>query len=142
MLFIDLNADGNYQRPEPLVQLPTDIALPAASPWNNNQLEQVMAPGAPLGTELLIISASRATAPTFNARGRACQPGNLPNGITPDGITVCNTEVGGGGGAQRVAYGIYLQLPTLGDQGWAAVTVSPGGRIKRWSRDVAAGTWR
>jgi type II secretory pathway pseudopilin PulG len=139
MLFIDLNADGNYTvgpPREPLVELPGDLQFPAAAPVNNNVLEGAMSPGTPAaGT--LIIRAGRPTSPTFNARGRVCQPGGLPNAPTLDGITACNTDV-----AAIVGYGIYLQSATLGNDGWAAVTVSRGGRIKRWRYDAGAGTWR
>jgi prepilin-type N-terminal cleavage/methylation domain-containing protein len=140
ILYVDLNWDAAYQRGEPMVTLPGDVVPTAASPINSQQLEQAMSPTVPVGTEKLVIpDGNRAKSPTFNPRGRACEP-VLPV-VPPNGIAVCNTL----NGLNQLAYGIFLRSTTLrndadGD-GWAAVSVSPGGRIRRWNYDPINKNW-
>lgn len=60
--------------------------------------------------------------PAFNARGVPC---------TPSG-SVCHPA--NSGGAEGSGYVVYLrQDRPLGGTNWAAVTVSPAGRVKSWT---------
>lgn len=138
-LCVDLNADGACNRGEPLTPLATDVVIANAAPINNNKLEAAMMPGLPLGQTNLLISnpPDRTTAPSFNPRGLPCQA-VLPPG--PNGIAGCNQVVAPG--AKQVAFGFYLRSTTQPVDGWAAVSVSPGGRIRRWAFDNAAQDWR
>jgi len=139
VLFVDLNANGAYNRGEPMIPFATDVVLPNVPPpgVNDNKLEAAMMPGVPLGTTNLIISIDRATAPSFNPRGLPCQA-VLPPG--PNGIAGCNQIVAPG--AKQVAFGFYLQSATQPVDGWTAISVSPGGRIRRWAYDNVARDWR
>jgi len=137
-LCVDLNADAACNRGEPLTPLATDVVVANAAPINDNKLEAALAPGVPLGQINLIISTDRATAPTFNARGLPCQA-VLP-AVPPNGITGCNQLVAPGG--KQLAFGFYLQSTSQPVDGWAAVSVSPGGRIRRWAYDNIAQDWR
>jgi len=139
VLYVDLNADNACNRGEPLSPLATDVVLPNVPPpgVNDNRLEAAMIPGVALGTVNLVISVDRASAPSFNPRGLPCQA-VLPPG--PNGIAGCNQVVAPGG--KQVAFGFYLQSTTQPVDGWAAISVSPGGRIRRWAFDNTAQDWR
>jgi prepilin-type N-terminal cleavage/methylation domain-containing protein len=138
VMFVDLNANGTYQRPEPMVPLERDVILGNAAPpgLNDNDAERAMAPGAPLGQMRLFVSVSQITAPSFNPRGSACQVTASP----PTPTMGCNTTVGAVD--KHVGFVIYLQSTTLPADGFAVVTVSPSGRIKRWSYDRTGPSWR
>jgi prepilin-type N-terminal cleavage/methylation domain-containing protein len=141
VMFIDLNADGVYQRPEPMMALSADVVFSNVPPpaLNDQAIERAITPSAPLGSTQLVVSTARATAPTFNARGIPCLAVVPAMPPPPAGVETCNTT---GPGNQRIVYAVYLRSTTLPADGWAAVTASQGGRIKRWRYDSAAQAWR
>jgi prepilin-type N-terminal cleavage/methylation domain-containing protein len=72
----------------------------------------------------------------FNGRGLPCQrySATVACGVAP---------LDGGGNTVTVAWVTYLKYQFRnGGTGWAAVTVTPAGRIKAWSYNSAAGTWQ
>jgi prepilin-type N-terminal cleavage/methylation domain-containing protein len=143
VMFVDLNADGAYTRnpPEPMMQMPTDVVFSNVPPpaLNDQDIERAITPSAPLGSTQLVVSTDRATAPTFNPRGVPCRAVVPPMPPPPAGVETCNTT---GPGGQRIVFAVYLRSTTLPNDGWAAVTASQGGRMKRWSYDVTGPAWR
>jgi hypothetical protein len=97
-------------------------AVPAAGgPPNHAQLETAMGVGAGAAQSGGVIG--------FNARGIPCvaNAGNQ---------WLCGAPAGGG----VASFEWFVQDAITG--GWAAVTVSPSGRIKSWRLTSANGTWQ
>ena len=112
-LYVDSNGDGNFSQGEPTVILPNKITLQTT--------------GAP--ADVTTTSGLVGTAPTkfyttpaqFNARGLPCV---VIGGVCKNFDTGSNKFVG---------YVYYLKSDNmLGRTQWAAVTVTPAGRIKTW----------
>ena len=134
--------DG-YTRGEPYTVLARDVIIsnvaPAGAP--NIFIQNAMAPGAGVNLALQVSDSTVATAPTFNPRGVPCR---VAGGGLSSPTAACNTtNVGGAGVPQPVAYVVYLQSTTVPNDGWSAVTVSPGGRIRSWIYAAQANArWR
>ncbi|MCI0347961.1 MAG: prepilin-type N-terminal cleavage/methylation domain-containing protein [Acidobacteriales bacterium] len=135
ILFVDgtvgpLSFNGTYDQGEPLTVLATDVQISNAAPAGAPDIfiQTAMAPDGAGGAQpmALQVAASLATAPTFNPRGIPCQ---INGGGTSSPTAVCNTT---GGGNQPIGYVVYLQSTTIANDGWSAITVSPGGRIRTW----------
>jgi prepilin-type N-terminal cleavage/methylation domain-containing protein len=126
MVYIDLNNDAQYNRvpPEPMVLLDTDITLNNAAP-NLANLQNLVTPAAAM--DFRASSGTQANHPAFNPRGWPCLPAG---GGGPFGIPSC--QITAGAGNPPVGYVYFLRSATMPIDGWAAVTVSPGGRIRTW----------
>lgn len=133
-MWLDLDGDGQWQAGEPLAQLPANVSL------ISQQAVPVQINAAPLGFALLTADNSSGTynqsgvkvhALAWNGRGLPCQ--RVAAGAT------CSNQLGPG----SVAWVQYLQLQRSVNQAlYAAVTVSPTGRIRVWSYSPGAnGGW-
>ena len=128
ILFVDgtVAFDGAFNRGEPYTVLGRDVVLPAAGPVADAFIQNAMAPGVGGNIALRISDSTVATALAFNPRGIPCQ---IAGGGLSGPTATCNTTAG----AQPIAYAIYLQSTTVPNDGWSAITVSPGGRIRSWA---------
>ncbi|MDP9268251.1 MAG: prepilin-type N-terminal cleavage/methylation domain-containing protein [Acidobacteriota bacterium] len=127
--FVDLNGDGVLTsggvNSEPAVQIPVSILL-------GNAGAPVWAPSTTLGPNF---NPTMNVPPAFNNRGLPCIVGGGN----------CVTRTGGmvpGLPGANVAFQFYFsQTRTFGPQGWAAVTVTPAGRMKAWYYEPRTGRW-
>jgi len=105
MAYLDLDAGDDYDSAEPAVGLAKDVTV--ATSGNPSM------PNTTLNTTGWINPATTATNLWFNARGLPC-----------DGVGACNSPKG---------YIYYLsQSRNMGTTAWAAVSVTPAGRIRVW----------
>ena len=136
-VYIDFNNDGIFQSggancpganctpPEFAVQLPNNVTLqPNGAPAFPNALA-----GANFNPQPVNVP------PAFNARGLPC--------VIVAGA--CNSRSGaavpGASGANVAFLYFYTQQRTFGPQGWAAITVTPAGRMKSWMYEPRTATW-
>jgi prepilin-type N-terminal cleavage/methylation domain-containing protein len=136
-IYVDMVKDGVYQSAaqncpgpncvptEPAVQLPLNVTwTTAGAPAFNNAV---------LG-------------PNFNP-----QPANVPPSFNARGLpciivgAACNSRSGAavaGASGANVGFLFYFrQQRAFGGVGWAAVSVSPAGRMKVWFYEPATGAW-
>jgi Tfp pilus assembly protein FimT len=89
-------------------------------------LSAAAAPGnlpSTLGFSAIVQSSYSSPVAAFNARGLPCSSSG----------SICATSVTSGGSSQAVGYLGYLTATRpFGPDGWAAVSVSPAGRIQIW----------
>lgn len=108
-LYVDLNANGQVNSGEPTVIMPKKITFQST--------------GAPADATANLASVPTTfytTPPQFNARGLPC---------VVVGATCSNVD----GANKLVGYVYYLKSDGMfGQTQWAAVTVTPAGRIKTW----------
>ena len=111
ILYIDLNGNGSWDPGEPVAQISGNITIMTAGT-------------PPAGTMGLNFNpATPNTQPYFNARGLPC----ALNGAT------CATVLITPAGSQIMSFRMYLtDSRGFGRNGWAAVTVSPAGRMQTW----------
>ena len=113
--YVDLDNDQNYDTGEPLVQLPTNTAFQTSGYPSISSMNLNYTPQAP------------SVLPSFNARGLPCVAAG----------TVCNNMVSG----NAVGFVYFLRdARPFGAFGWAAVSVTPAGRVRTWIWDGNA--WR
>ena len=125
--YVDLNYNNTFDNvapaPEPLIQFAANVnVVIAGAPNTANLFANAFQGGfAPLSV-----------LPSFNARGLPCVgPGNAP----PPPNSVCNNNAG------AVGFVYYLnQTRPFGAVGWAAITVTPAGRIRVWT--YSGSTWQ
>ena len=129
MAYIDLNNSGGYNPGEPMVLLNDRIVLDNGAP-SFAALNNLVTPP-PSQMDFLPTSGTQTNPPTFNPRGWPCFPAGVGGGGA-FGIQTCPTNRPGGP-AFPVGYVYFLRSTVLPLGGWAAVTVSPGGRIKTWA---------
>ena len=132
--YIDLNNSGDYNPGEPMVTLNDRIVLDNGAP-SSNPLKDLVTPP-PSQMDFLLTSGFQTNPPTFNPRGWPCFPAGVGGG-GPFGIQTCPTNRPGGPNFP-VGYVYFLRSTVLPLGGWAAVTVSPGGRIKTWACNSGA----
>lgn len=105
MAYLDLDGGDDYDTTEPAVGLAKDVSVATSG--------APTMPSTTLNTAGWINPATAATALWFNARGIPC-----------DGVGACNAPKG---------YIYFLsQSRNVGTTAWAAVSVTPAGRIKVW----------
>lgn len=105
-VWVDLDDDGAYDNGEPVTLFPSNIFFRADGYPSTDTMKLAYDPEDPTVT------------PRFNARGLPC---------TMNG-SVCET------GVPPVAFQYYMSGPALfGGDVWAAITVSPSGRVKSWT---------
>lgn len=123
---LDLDGDGVCGANEPQVQLPPQVAL--ISTGMPVQLDPATLGFSPLTTDSSSTYSQKGLqvhALAWNARGLPCQRTSSTSACT----NWTTTAVGAG----PVAWVQYLQLRRTADEAdYAAVTVSPTGRIKTW----------
>lgn len=105
MAYVDLDGGNDYDSSEPAVGLANDVRV--ATSGNPTM------PTATLNTTGWINPATSTTNLWFNARGLPC-----------DGVGACNAPKG---------YIYFLsQARNMGTTAWAAVSVTPAGRVRVW----------
>lgn len=113
---------------DPVVMISGEVSQqPAgAAPNTANLLAQILPANSPVVPQDASLAATPAT---FGPRGLPCTPQAVAGG------TVCDS-LGG-----PTAYWTFFQNNVT--QNWGAVTISPAGRIRRWSYNSApaGGTW-
>lgn len=128
--YVDLNYndtfDGGAPAPEPIIQLPQSVAVVnAGAPNTANLIGQCCTTFVPQNAGIL---------PSFNSRGLPCVGAANP----PPANSLCNIRDAGG---NTVGFVYYMnQNRAFGALGWAAVSVTPAGRIRVWT--YAGTTWQ
>lgn len=107
--YVDLNGNGSFDSGEPTIQFGgngNQVSAPGGASGAPSNLD---ATGSPLGWTATSGNIS------FNSRGLPCNSGSTP----------CGTNVN---------YIFYFEdTRALGDNGWAAVSISAAGRAKVWT---------
>ena len=128
--YVDLNyndaLDGGAPAPEPMIQFPQSISVVnGGAPNTANLIGQCCATFVPQGAGIL---------PSFNSRGLPCVGPANP----PPANSLCNIRDAGG---NTVGFVYYVnQTRAFGAVGWAAVSVTPAGRIRVWT--YSGSTWQ
>jgi prepilin-type N-terminal cleavage/methylation domain-containing protein len=121
--YVDVNYnnafDGGAPAPEPMIQFPQSISVVnGGAPNTANLIGQCCATFVPQGAGIL---------PSFNSRGLPCVGAANP----PPANSLCNIRDAGG---NTVGFVYYMnQTRAFGAVGWAAVSVTPAGRIRVWT---------
>ena len=129
--YVDLNYNNTFDNvaptPEPLIQFPANVTVVSAgAPNTANLISNCCSTFTPQ---------SASTLPSFNARGLPCVG---PAGGAPPANSVCNVRDPGN---QTVGFIYYMnQARPFGAVGWAAVSVTPAGRIRVWT--YSGSTWQ
>jgi len=120
------NFDGGAPAPEPMVQFPQNVAVVAAgAPNTANLIAQCCTTFVPQNASIM---------PSFNSRGLPCVGAANP----PPANALCNIRDAGG---NTVGFVYYMnQTRPFGAVGWAAVSVTPAGRIRVWT--YSGTTWQ
>ena len=126
--FVDIAGKGatTIDPKDPVIQINNEvIQQPVGSAPKTASLKTLFLPA---NATVALYDGSVSTNPiTFGPRGLPCYVG---------GGQVCKTRIAAG----DVSYWIFFQ--NTSSLGWGAVTVTPAGRIQRWSYSGgAAGTW-
>jgi len=128
--YVDLNYNNGFDNvaptPEPLIQFPANVnVVSAGAPNTANLIANCCASFTPQGAGIL---------PSFNARGLPCV--GLAN--PPPANSLCNIRDAGG---SPVGFVYYMnQTRPFGAVGWAAVSVTPAGRVRVWT--YSGSTWQ
>lgn len=129
--YVDLNYNNGFDNvapaPEPLIQFPQSISVVSAgAPNTANLVNQCCSTFTPQAASIL---------PSFNARGLPCVS---PGGNPPPANSVCNVRDAAN---NTVGFVYYMnQTRPFGAVGWAAVSVTPAGRIRVWT--YSGSTWQ
>ena len=138
--YVDLNDNGSLDttpKPEPSVQLPrqvviTDTSAPVEGFGDNTNLgiDALNLENSPMVT---YTNGTARPGLAFNEHGLPCQR------ITK--LTSCQNSTTVGGNPHMVAWVTYLRYTNNdGSTSWAAVSVTPAGRIKAWTHN--SGVWK
>ena len=129
--YVDLNYNNGFDNvaptPEPLIQFPQSVSVVSAgAPNTANLINQCCSTFTPQPATIL---------PSFNARGLPCVS---PGGNPPPANSVCNIR----DAANNTVGFVYFMNQTrpFGAVGWAAVSVTPAGRIRVWT--YSGSTWQ
>ncbi len=121
--YVDLNYNDGFDNaaptPEPLIQFPANVnVVSAGAPNTANLINQCCATFTPQPGGVL---------PSFNSRGLPCVGLTNP----PPANSLCNIRDAGG---NTVGFVFFLnQTRPFGAVGWAAVSVTPAGRVRVWT---------
>lgn len=120
--FVDLKQTGVLAAGDPEMLLPTEVSLVAAAsaPATANLKTQLLPAASPVNPRDAASSAG--TPITFSPRGLPCTP-----------------VAGACSGSAPAAYWAFFQDSQTTN--WEAVTVSPAGRIQKWSYSASAAAW-
>ena len=122
--FVDLKQNGAIAAGDPEMLLPTEVSLVAAAnaPGTANLKGQLLPAASPVNPQ---DAASAAATPiSFSPRGLPCTPV----------AGACS-----GAGLAPAAYWAFFQDSQTTN--WEAVTISPAGRIQKWSYSAGAAAW-
>ena len=128
--YVDLNYNSTFDNaaptPEPLIQFPAAVnVVSAGAPNTANLIANCCTTFTPQAATIL---------PSFNARGLPCVGASNP----PPANSLCNIRDAGG---NTVGFVYYMnQTRPFGAVGWAAVSVTPAGRIRVWT--YSGTTWQ
>ena len=129
--YVDLNYNNSFDNvaptPEPLIQFAANVnVVSSGAPNTANLLGQCCSTFTPQNPSVL---------PSFNARGLPCVG---PGGGPPPANSLCNIRDASN---NTVGFVYYLnQTRAFGAVGWAAVSVTPAGRIRVWT--YSGSTWQ
>ena len=129
--YVDLNYNNTFDNaapaPEPLIQFPANVSVVSSgAPNTGNLISNCCSTFTPQNASTL---------PSFNARGLPCVG---PGGWPPPANSVCNIRDAGN---NTVGFVYYMnQTRPFGALGWAAVSVTPAGRIRVWT--YSGSTWQ
>ncbi|MDP9263251.1 MAG: prepilin-type N-terminal cleavage/methylation domain-containing protein [Acidobacteriota bacterium] len=121
--YVDLNYndafDGGAPAPEPIIQFPQSVSVVnGGAPNTANLIGPCCTTFTPQAAGIL---------PSFNSRGLPCVGAANP----PPANSLCNIRDAGG---NTVGFVYYVnQTRAFGAVGWAAVSVTPAGRIRVWT---------
>ena len=121
--YVDVNYsnafDAGAPAPEPMIQFPQNVSMvTAGAPNTANLLGQCCTTFVPQAATIQ---------PSFNSRGLPCVGAANP----PPANSLCNIRDAGG---NTVGFVYYMnQTRAFGAVGWAAVSVTPAGRIRVWT---------
>ncbi len=151
--YVDLNGnstwDTNGANPEPAVQLPLPISITDTNaPQGVQGFDTVRplntVPVLNIATNPPMVNGAGLPSPgiAFNERGLPCQ--RIAVGAACNNVSTVVTA--GGNQLTAVAWVTYLRWTRRNGNGfdWAAVSVTPAGRIKTWrfQLDNAGGSWQ
>lgn len=124
--FLDLQQSGAVATGDPEMLLPAEITLIAAAnaPATTNLKSQLLPAGTPASVGPKDAAFASGTPITFSPRGLPCLPV----------AGVCT-----GAGLGPTAYWAFFQNSLTTN--WEAVTVSPAGRIQKWTYSPSAAAW-
>lgn len=138
VVYIDLNDDGSYEPnanpPEPANELPKNMTVTdTGAPFTGKGFDTTANLGivpidatlTPSNSQMVNYVGTATPGLAFNERGLPCQ--RLAAGAACTNATTLN------GGPTLTAWITYLKYQNYdGTTSWAAVTVTPAGRIKTW----------
>jgi prepilin-type N-terminal cleavage/methylation domain-containing protein len=124
--YVDLKQNGAIAAGDPEMLLPGEITLIAAAnaPATANLKTQMLPAGTPVLVGPYDAALASATPITFSPRGLPCL---LTGGV-------CTAAALG-----PTAYWAFFQNTST--TAWEAVTISPAGRIQKWSYSASAAAW-
>lgn len=115
-VYIDVNGNGSQDNGERMIQLPANITLPSSgNPTLNN-------------TTLVFTPQAAGTAVSFNGRGLPC-------------VVVTTNCSNWDAGGNQVGFVYFLQDTKNSGSSWAAISVSPAGRVKVWTWNSHTSSW-
>ena len=128
--YVDLNFNNSFDNvapsPEPLIQFPANISVNSGAPNTANLKNNCCSTFTPQNQNIL---------PSFNSRGLPCVS---PGGNPPPANSVCNIRDASN---NPVGFLYTMNQPRpFGAVGWAAVSVTPAGRIRVWT--YSGTTWQ
>jgi prepilin-type N-terminal cleavage/methylation domain-containing protein len=149
--YVDIDGDkllGTGVNSEPLVQLPPKLTVTdSGAPVTGSGFDTIKNLGIiPLNLENSpMVDGSGNSLPgiAFNERGLPCQriKDSVTNVVAPNCKNSTIANVTGTPGPTLVGWVTYLKYTNNdGSTSWAAVTVTPAGRIKTWTHST--GVWR
>ena len=131
--YVDLNYNNAFDNapaapalPEPIIQFPQSVSVVSAgAPNTANLIANCCSTFTPQAATIL---------PSFNARGLPCVGASNP----PVANSLCNIRDAAN---NTVGFVYYInQARPFGAVGWAAVSVTPAGRIRVWT--YSGTTWQ
>lgn len=147
MAYVDVGGNQTYVNTDPGVQLDSPITVTDSSaPSGFCSVTRLNIIPLNLETTPAMIADNGASSPglAFNERGLPCQR-STAGGACSNSTTV-TSSCGGTSGTTLVAWVTYLRYTNRdGTYSWAAVTVTPAGRIKTWRYQYSSansGSWQ
>ncbi len=144
IVYLDMNGNGTLDASEPSVQLPSpviisDTGVPLGGFGNTTLLNaKPLTSSTTNPPPMTALDGTQRAGLAFNGRGLPCQ-----RYAATDPCTVSPSNPGAGGGNVVVAWVTFLQYQMAGGGlEYAAISVTPAGRVKTWLYDPISGQWR
>ncbi len=115
-VYIDINGNGSQDNGERMIQLPVNVTLPSSGNPTLN------------ATTLGFTAQAAGTVVSFNGRGLPC-------------VVVTTNCSNWDAGGNQVGFVYFLQDSKNSGSSWAAISVSPAGRVKVWTWNSHTSTW-